>query len=145
MHQPTVLSPPIRCDRPLAGLKSAPAARSACFLLIAACLWSTPVLSCSLVNERAAALDATTLAGFYWQISIVLGGATIGIGLHARQWLLPALTVILLVIHPAWSVPPGHGPDCVFVNVLASQFVLTVISSLLAWQTVRTLRSRKQA
>jgi hypothetical protein len=111
--------------------------------LLAVCLWPNNVFACSFVNEREAASNALAASGFYWQISIFIGGLTEWIGLRARQWLLPALSTILLVFHPSWTIPAEHGPDCVFVNVEASQFVLTIISSLLAWQTLQVLQRPK--
>jgi F0F1-type ATP synthase assembly protein I len=111
--------------------------------LVAVCLWPNNVLACSSINESVAASNALAASGFYWQISILIGGLTVWIGLRARQWLLPALSTILLVFHPAWTIPAEHGPDCVFVNVEASQLVLTVISSLLAWQTLQVLLAVK--
>jgi hypothetical protein len=113
--------------------------------LLAVCLWPNNVLACSFINESVAASNALAASGFYWRISILIGGLTVWIGLRARQWFLPTLSTIPLVFHPAWTMPAIHGPDCAFVNVEASQLVLTVISSLLAWQTLQVLLAAKRS
>jgi NhaP-type Na+/H+ or K+/H+ antiporter len=91
--------------------------------------------ACSFVDEQAAATHAEAVAGKYWIASILLGGVLIGLELHQRQgWRLLVLTVTHLIFHPYWTLPPVHGPDCVFVNVENSQFVLTIISLMFAYR-----------
>jgi hypothetical protein len=96
------------------------------------------------LNVAASAANSVQLSSYYWMTSGVLGGVIICIEVHQRRWsFILALTAVLLAVHPTWTVAALPGPDCVFPNVLASQFVLAVICAMLAYQVVRIARSRK--
>jgi len=91
--------------------------------------------ACTFVDEQAAATHAEVVAGKYWIASILLGGVLIGLELYQRQgWFFLVLTVALLIFHPYRTLPPVHGPDCVFANVESSQFVLAIISFMFAYR-----------
>lgn len=100
---------------------------------------------CSFMDEQAAATEAEAASGQYRIGAIVLGGILIGLELRRqrRTWVIPAITVGLLVFHPSWTLPPLHGPDCVFVNVQTSQAVLAVICLVLGYRMVGQMLTQR--
>jgi hypothetical protein len=107
-------------------------------------LCADSALACSFVNEAAARANSVVESGYYWIGSGVLGVVVACVELHQRRWsIILALSIGLLVFHPKWTVAPIHGPDCVFLNVEASQFVLAVICLLLGYQVFRIVRARR--
>lgn len=91
--------------------------------------------ACSLVDARTAISDSVIKSSYYWIASVVLGTIIAGIVIYYRRWLWsPIVVTILLIFHPTWTVTPSFGPDCSFQNVEASQWVLTLIGLLLAYQ-----------
>lgn len=111
-------------------------------------LCTEPASACSWVNAKAAMAameDATAVSANYWIASILLGGALIGLEFRQRRfWLFPAITLALLVFHPRWTLPALHGPDCVFSNVRASQFVLATIVLMLGYRMVGHALTQRQ-
>jgi hypothetical protein len=90
--------------------------------------------------------NAAAVSFNYWIASILFGGALIGLEFRQRRfWLFPTITLALLVFHPRWTLPSFHGPDCVFVNVETSQFVLATIVLMLGYRMVgHTLTQRQR-
>ena len=116
------------------------ATRFALFLLLGNILLESPVGACSFVNVEAARVGAISTSKYYWMAAAVVGALVIGVEVYNRWSLLLGITVLLLVFHPGWLLPPTHGPDCQFINVQGSQAVLAVICILLGYQVFRMIR-----
>ena len=110
-----------------------------------ALLCAEPASACSFVNAEAAMANAAAVSVNYWIASILFGGTLIGLEFRQRRfWLFPTITLALLVFHPRWTLPSFHGPDCVFANVQASQFVLATIVLMLGYRIVGRMLTQRQ-
>jgi len=89
--------------------------------------------------------NAAAVSLNYWIASILFGGALIGLEFRQRRfWLFPTITLALLAFHPRWTLPSLFGPDCVFVNVQTSQFVLATIVLMLGYRMVGHILTQRQ-
>jgi hypothetical protein len=89
--------------------------------------------------------NAAAVSVNYWIASVLFGGALISLEFHQRRfWLFPAIMLALLVLHPRWTLPSFFGPDCVFANVQASQFVLATIVLMLGYRMVGHMLTQRQ-
>jgi hypothetical protein len=89
--------------------------------------------------------NAAAVSANYWIASILFGGALIGLECRQRRfWLFPGIALALLVFHPRWTLPSFFGPDCVFANIQASQFVLATIVLMLGYRMVGHMLTQRQ-
>jgi len=100
-----------------------------------------PVYACSFVDLQAAIANSLRIASYYWIASGILGGLIVGIALVQRRfsWVLVP-TAGLVVFHPRWTITPFHGPDCSFLIVEVSQFVLAALCLLLGYEILKIAR-----
>jgi hypothetical protein len=114
-------------------------------LFLIALLCTEPASACSFVNAKAAMANAAAISVNYWIASILFGGALTGLEFRQRRfWLFPTITLALLVFHPRWTLPSLYEPDCVFVNVQTSQFVLATIVLMLGYRMVGHMLTERQ-
>jgi hypothetical protein len=115
------------------------------FLAVASFVYTKPGLACSLVDVEASTAKAVATSGTYWIISILLGGMIIGFEVYQRRRsLILVLTAALLIFHPRWTVPSLYMPDCMFINVQASQAVLAVLVVMLGYRVIKILLARRR-
>lgn len=114
-------------------------------LSAASVLCASPALACSLVSVEASIAQSITTTWNYWIAALLIGAMIIRLEIRRRRWsLVPVLTAVLLVFHPAWTVPAEYMTDCTFINVYYSQVVLAVFLALLGYRIVTLIRFRKR-
>ena len=124
--------------------------RSFDFRLVASgsALWcisvATPAASCSLVDVEASALASIALSNSYWIGTTLLVAAIFLLDVLEKKWSLTFVVSALIVIfHPAWTIPPLHMPDCTFVNVESSQWAAVFLTGVLVFRALRHFGRRK--
>jgi hypothetical protein len=91
------------------------------------------VLACS---GGAEAIYVSIALGYaHARAAAVLLGISMSLGFLQRRWLPPILLLILLSIHPAWTVSAIHG-DCGMLKQSASWVFTLISTTVLVWQLV---------
>jgi hypothetical protein len=107
-------------------------------------LVASPAASCSFVNPEASILAPITEARFYW-----IGTALFVIAIFVLDFWEKRISldfvfgVIIVALHPAWTMPPIFHADCTFENINASQWAVVLLMSLLVLRVSRSLRRPK--
>lgn len=100
--------------------------------------------ACTYIDELAAAQEAVRTTTCY-----LAGTAACAVVLFIvearsarRRLVIMGYALAAIALHPRWTLPSLHGPDCVFVNVWASQIILGTTILLLAVQGFPLLLAR---
>lgn len=112
---------------------------------------ATPAVACSLVDPDAYMFSAATLAARLWLASLLLGGLILCLDLYEKRLSLALLIAVVVISawglivyqQPAWQGQGGrnYNPDCTVPLVEVSQYVLGLMSALLAYRIFQTARS----
>jgi hypothetical protein len=74
-------------------------------------------------------------------VALIAVAAVVPVALGAR-WRAPKPLLILLLVHPAWTVSAVHG-DCGHLKRAASWAVTVLGCAIAAWHVVHTMRHRR--
>lgn len=114
-------------------------------LIFAMILTANEATACSVLDLEAFVRANLIKARWYW-----LGGGIIAITIlilhfkRTKAWLIPAFVLLAVGLHPAWTVTPFHGPDCVSLSVFSSRIVIVVLLMLLMYEGVRYAAYRRK-
>lgn len=102
------------------------------------------MLACSFINVPEAKAHAIKLTEYYLAGSIFLAVGLIGTDLVRKRLSAFSIVAILLVaVHPRFTVEPLYGPSCTFINVELSQVAFALIAVMTAWRVSVILRARR--
>jgi hypothetical protein len=96
--------------------------------------WSSLASACSIANYDLFLQSKIETANYYWLISAGISFVVLLVNYKTIKakalYVLPALIVIF---HPAWTIDPMWGPDCVSHRVLFSKLAVGFLSALVLW------------
>ena len=105
---------------------------------------ASPAASCSFVDPEAAIVAAIAEARFYWMAAALLVAAIFVLDVLEKRIAVDAvLGALVVVLHPAWTIPPFFHADCTFENVNVSQWASILLASALALRVLRFYRRPK--
>lgn len=101
----------------------------------------SPAASCSFVDTEVSILASIALSKSYWIGTALLVAAIFLLDVLGRKRSLAFVIGLLIVVfHPAWTVPPLFYPDCTFTNVEASQWAAMLLTFVLVFRAFRYFR-----
>jgi hypothetical protein len=104
---------------------------------------ASPAASCTLVDPEASTLASIALSNSYWIGAALLVVAMLLLDALEPKWSLTSIIgLVVVVFHPAWTIPPLYDPGCVFQNVELSQVASVFLTYLLVLRTFRSLSVR---
>jgi len=110
-------------------------------------LWTTSGVACSVSSLDGLIAEAVTMSRQYWIASILVGALLICLEVYQkrRSIVLFLTTVALLAFHPHLTIHAFPAPSCEFMSVQASQAVLVVLVTMLAYRLIRILIAFRSA
>ena len=104
---------------------------------------ASPAFSCSLSDINWSISNALSLSTYYWVATGLVFAAIVALEIYRKALSSSVvLSAFFVVFHPRWTIPPTYNTACTFENVFASQLVLEVICTLLAWNLFSFIRTR---
>jgi len=91
------------------------------------------VIACSGPGALQVMFISTWMGYAHAAATAALLAVSLFVAIFSRRWLMPALILLLLAIHPAWTISAYHG-DCGTMKDQACWLFTAATMAMLCWQ-----------